>query len=395
MPKRRSANEGTIYQLPSGTWRAQVSLSGRRLSHTSDTQSQAREWIRDTLAQIEQGLTYSSTTTTLGEFITAWLEGRKGALRTLTYFTYERVIRLYIVPGIGKLLFRDLTPVAIQKFYDNLTSSGHSAHHVHYAHTLIHNCLDQAMRLGLVSRNVSDLCNVPAERRHEEISVWDENQVNQFLVSIHNHPDANFFYLAFATGMRRGELLGLQWKDVDWLARTVTVSRQVIQPQRGTWSYGEPKTKQGWRTIEVGQNIIEHLRDQQTKSDAIRRKAANRWHENNLIFPNQFGDPRRGSVIGANFRQLASAAGLPEIRFHDIRHTAATLMLGHGIPPVIVAGILGHTMTVLMTTYAHYIPSMQGAAAALMNTLISPVAVDLNRTTDSGCTRSAHDGEKS
>ena len=177
--------------------------------------------------------------------------------------------------------------------------------------------------------------------------------------------------------MRRGELLGLQWKDIDWTKRQIYVRRGVFHPAGGGFVFQPPKTKLGKRTVQLGQGITDQLRAQLQLVNFMRKSARDKWQENDLVFPSDVGTPIGGDRITHEFPILAKMAGLPVIRLHDCRHTAASIMLSHGIPPIIVAGMLGHSLAILMTTYAHYIPGTQDEAARLMDEILTPIPIDL------------------
>ncbi len=239
-------------------------------------------------------------------------------------------------------------------------------------HTVLHGCLNHAHRLGLVAQNWADLVEVPRPAK-KEMQIWNETQVSIFLAGV---PDPVFWRLAFATGMRRGELLGLKWDDLDWQTGALMVRRQVFQPAGGGWHFQEPKTDRGRRTIRIGPGLIEALKTQFNQTIPMMRAfAGDRWEENDLIFPSTVGTPRNCYNVSKKFQDLVKASGLPRIRFHDIRHTAASLMLLHGEPPVRVAAILGQSLAVLLETYAHYIQDDQESASRLMDSITTPVLV--------------------
>jgi integrase len=377
MAKRRTAGEGTINQLPSGSWRAQVSLKGRRLSHTSKNQQGARDWIRKIQAQIEQGLTYDDERTTLNTFLEGWLATKKSQLRTSSFEQYFRMSRSYIEPQLGAIRLKDLNSGQIQEFYDMLSKSGKGARTIRMMHIVLHMCLEQAKQLGLVARNPTEFCRIPKSPRIE-MSIWDEDQINKFLVFIHGHRNENFYYLALATGMRRGELLGLKWQDVDWINHRLLVRRQCCNPKSGGFTFQEPKTKLGIRSVQLGMGMIERLHAQLANIDLMRKISRDKWKDYDLVFPSMKGKPQIGNNVSLEFNKLVDQSGLPHIRFHDCRHTAASIMLSHGIPAVIVAGMLGHTISTLMTTYTHFIPDMQDEAARLMDEVTSPIAIKFN-----------------
>jgi integrase len=243
-------------------------------------------------------------------------------------------------------------------------------------HVVLHMCLEQAKQLGLVARNPAEFCKVPKSSKLE-MSIWDENQVNHFLVFIQGHKSENLYYLALATGMRRGELLGLKWQDMDWKNHRILIRRQCCNPEGGGFVFAEPKTKLGVRSVQLGTGLIVRLQAQLANIDIMRGISRDKWHDHDLIFPSITGKPLYGNNVSIEFQELIKQSGLPHIRFHDCRHTAASILLSRGIPPVIVAGMLGHSISTLLSTYAHFIPDMQDEAAQIMDEITSPIEVDL------------------
>jgi integrase len=156
------------------------------------------------------------------------------------------------------------------------------------------------------------------------------------------------------------------------------IRKECFHPEGGGFVFQSPKTKLGKRTIQVGQGVIDRLRAQLKIVDELRKTGGETWQEHDLIFPSLVGTPLQSSGISNEFPDLARKAGLPVMRFHDCRHTAATIMLSHGIPPVIVAGMLGHSISILLNTYAHFIPTMQDQAAQLMDDILTPIPIELS-----------------
>jgi integrase len=370
---RKNSSEGTIYQLPSGHWRAQVCLDGRRISATRRTKVAARDWIREIYAQREAGLTYAGAQARLGEYITSWLESKGGHIRPATQQQYRYSIERYILPRIGGVRLLELTTGRVQAFIDELAREQVGSRTIQVVRIVLHGCLKQAQQQGLIGRNPVELVKSPKPPARE-MRVWSESELSGFLVSVQGERNEMLYALALATGMRQGELLGLKWADIDWRGQ-VQVKRQAVELQGGGYAFAEPKSKRGIRCIEIGDGIIERLREQARRVELMRKMARERWQENDLVFPSAVGTPQTGSNLDRDFQRLVKRAGLPEIRFHDLRHTAATVMLSHGIPAVIVAGMLGHTLNVLMERYAHYIPTLQGEAARLMDNMTRPILI--------------------
>lgn len=378
MPKKRTAGEGTINQLPSGSWRAQVSLHGKRLSYTAKSQQGARDWIRKIQGQIEQGLTYDDEHTRFGVFLTGWLASKKLEVRTASIEQYSWISDTYLLPKLGKIELRNINPAHIQNIYDGLSKAGKSPQTIRIVHVVLNMCLQQAKNLGLIARNPVEFCHIPKKPK-SEMTIWDEEQVNQFLVDIRGHRNENLYCLALGTGMRRGELLGLKWQDIDWLHSRLMIYRQVINPEGGGYFFQAPKTSKGLRSVQIGPGLIERMKEQMKTVDLMRQFARDKWQEHDLVFPGMNGKPQYGNNITIEFEQLVEKSGLPRIRFHDCRHTAASIMLAHGIHPTVVASMLGHSMSTLMSNYTHFLPDRQTEAAQLMDEVTSPIEIKFSQ----------------
>jgi integrase len=188
------------------------------------------------------------------------------------------------------------------------------------------------------------------------------------------------YHLAVVTGMRQSELLALKWSDLDWQKQTLRIQRQLKRGDHQNGYFTAPKTKAGKRTISLGAITITQLRKHYERQRLERLAANEGWKENDLIFPSTIGTPIDQHNLLKAFKRLVHIAGLPEIRFHDLRHTAASLMLNHGIPAIVVARRLGHSkVSITLDTYGHLMPEMQNEAAELMDELVTPVAIDLHQ----------------
>lgn len=372
---KRTNGEGSLNKRSNGTYLAQVSIEGKRVSKTFRTRKEAQEWITTLAGQVKQGLTYSSSKTTVDELLVEWLAAKKSKSRPATEEQYRRLARLYISPAMGKLKMQEINAARVQKLYSDMEKRGIGKRTIEITHTILHGFLQHAQKLGMIGRNWSDLVEVPRPEDHEMI-VWDESQVSQFLMT---NPDP-FYRLALATGMRRGELIGLQWKDIDWQNGILHVRRQVHENEGGGWIFQAPKTDRGRRGIRLGPGLIESLRYHYTVTiPQMTAIAGDRWQENDLIFPTSIGTPRNGYNVSKDFHARVLASGLPVIRFHDMRHTAASIMLLHGEPPVRVAAILGQSVQILLSTYAHYIPDDQERASTLMDAITTPTSIEFAR----------------
>ena len=200
----------------------------------------------------------------------------------------------------------------------------------------------------------------------------------QFFIAVQDNRNKALYHLAIKTGMRKGELLGLKWTDLDWNKGTIRVQRQVQRVTGQGMVFMSPKTNAGRRTIPLGVETLRILREHRTKQHHERATSENRWQENDLIFPSSVGTPQSPSNLLQAFKSILKHAGLPIIRFHDLRHTAASLMLNQGVPPFVVSKILGHSKpSTTMDIYGHLIPVMHEGVGNLMDDLLTPIPVEM------------------
>ena len=236
------------------------------------------------------------------------------------------------------------------------------------------------MNYGLLVRNPSHGAALP-EYSHSEMTVLDVGQVTQFLIASQGSQYEALYYLAIHTGIRQGELFGLKWTDLHWESGTVHVQRQVKRVPGQSWAFVDPKTKAGRRTIKLGEGILQVLRLHMEKQNLQKATTGKHWKEYNLIFTSSVGTPGDPSNLRIDFRRVLQEAGLPKIRFHDLRHTAASLMLNNGVPPIVVSKILGHSKAQLqhMDVYGHLYVEMQTEAAKIMDDLVTPIPIEIGK----------------
>lgn len=226
-------------------------------------------------------------------------------------------------------------------------------------------------------RNPDDATTSP-KPLPQEMQFLDENQAQQFLVTAKMKNDRFYvlYYLAIATGMRQGELLGLKWIDLGWEQGFLQVQRQFTKKKGGGFELTSPKTKAGIRRIDVGKATLNILRAHRQEQFNLMVAVGEDWNGQDLIFSTQIGTPLDRDNLRKHFKRLLKDAGLPEIRFHDLRHTAASLMLNNGVPVIVVSRRLGHAKpSVTLDVYGHLIPSKQKEAASLMDQLLTPVQI--------------------
>lgn len=299
--------------------------------------------------------------------MTTWLESVKPTIRMTTWQRYEQFVRTHVLPTLGKVSLVKLNGQHLQHLYAKKLEEGLSTTTVHHLHMMLHKALGRAVRLGLTHRNVSDLVD-PPRMRHHQMAALNETQARQLLAAATGERLEALYVLALATGMRQGELLALKWRDVD-LERCSLQVRATIQRTRVGFVISEPKTAYSRRHIALPKTVIEALRRHRARQHEERLALGEAWEDNDLVFANEVGRPfEAGNILRRSFSPLLAKAGLPHMRFHDLRHTAATLLLGRGINPKIVSEMLGHaSIQITLGLYSHVLPHMQQQAADAMD----------------------------
>jgi integrase len=371
MGKRRGNNEGSMYQRPNGRWCAQISIAGKRLTKYAATQRECREWLKETLTQVDDGLTMAGARVTLSTYFTRWLETASLSLRPNTAGQYAHITRKYILPTLGQIKLKDLRPDHIQQLHTDLLAAGTGVRTVQLVHAVLHRALGQALKLRLLQRNPTDAVDKP-KAKHAEMKTLNLEQARTLLAAAQGERLEVLYYLAIHTGLRQGELLGLRWSDLDWQTGALQVQRQLQRVAGAGRSFVEPKTAAGRRQVILGPAAVAKVREHRKRQAEGRLFVGGRWQEQGLIFTTMIGTPLEPQALDRGFKKLLTKAGLPDMRFHDLRHTAATLMLQQGVHPKVVQERLGHSkISMTLDTYSHVLPGMQQDAAERLDAALS------------------------
>jgi integrase len=263
---------------------------------------------------------------------------------------------------------------------------------VHHIHTILHTALRQAVKWGYVSRNVTEAVDPPAVPR-TEMRFLNPEQVAALLDAARDDRLEALWAVAIHTGCREGELLGLRWEDVDWHASTVFVQRTLTGTKGGVPAFAEPKTARGRRVIPLPEEAVTALRAHRVRQHAERLALGPDYADHGLVFPTQLGTPLRARNVVKTFKLLLARAGLPtEVRVHDLRHTAAALLLGEGTDVATAAAILGHTQpSTTLNVYGHAIPSNLRTATDRVGRTIRQARVRRLQRPDGDSTEAAED----
>ena len=308
----------------------------------------------------------------MGAFIEQWLnDSVRGSVRQSTYQRDESLSRVHIIPVLGKKKLKTLNPADVQRFYRAKLDSGLSSATVHKLHVILHKALKQALRWGLVPRNVADDVDAPKVHK-EEVTPLTTEEARKLLETARGERLEALYVVAIQSGLRQGELLALKWEDIDLEARTLQV-RRTLTRNGGQLAVGSTKTAKARRTVKLTREATEALQNHLAQQLVEIDKAGEVWQENGLVFCTS-----KGTLINpTNLRRrslapLLQRAGLPAIIFHQLRHTAATILLLKNVNPKVVSELLGHaSIAITLDTYSHVLPNMQHSAVAAMEEAFS------------------------
>lgn len=375
MTARRGRGEGSIHQRKDGSWTAVVDLGwkdGKRARKTvyGTTRRDVAHKLTDLLKTRKDGLPIPVGTENVEAFLARWLEATKSTVRPRTWQRYEEYVRLHAVPALGRLRLSNLGPHHLQSLYSERLEAGFSAQTVVHLHRVLHRALSQAVRWGLVVRNVTELVDPPRVPR-KQMRALSPDEARRLLHAAKGNRFEALYTIAVTTGMREGELLGLRWRDVDLDGRKLHVVGSLQNIPGEGWKIVEPKTARSRRLVVLGEVGTNALRRHRANQAEHRLGRGDDWVDNDLVFPNAFGKPMNpANLLIRSFHPLLAKANLPRVRFHDLRHTAASLLLDQGIHPKIVSEMLGHSAVgITLDLYSHVTPSMQHQAADALDSL--------------------------
>src|SRR5215204_1218008 len=374
MPKRGNG-EGSIYPYKNKAGKV-IGYRGSYWIHTAGgpkrryISGKKRENVRDKLAkalsQRADGLVFDAGAMTVGEYLDRWLADVRGTVRKSTHEGYEYAIEPHIKPALGRIKLKDLNPAQIRWFYRDRLDSGLSPATVHKQHVVLHKALKAAVADDLIPRNAAAGLKLPRITR-EEIAPLTEEESRRLLEAARGDRLEALYVLALNTGMRQGELLALKWEDVD-LDRGRLQVRRTLRHADKAFVLGEPKTKNSRRTIRLTKGTASALQAHLSRQLEEMEEMGSLYQPGGLIFATGAGTIINPSNLrNRSFGPLLKRAGLPQIRFHDLRHTCATLLLSKNVNPKVVSEMLGHaTIAITLDTYSHVLPNMQNEAAVAM-----------------------------
>jgi len=335
------------------------------------TRGSVAEKLKSLLKADQDGISLrSSDRLTVGAYLARWGEGAEATVRASTWYRYNSLIRGHLIPLLGRTVLVKLQPADCAAAFAVMAAKGLAPRTIIQARAVLGRALREAEVAGLVARNAARLTRAPSVR-HDEMHTLTVEQARALIEAAKTDRLGALYAVALASGAREGELLGLRWSDVDWDREAVKI-RRTLQRMSGAFSFAEPKTASSNRTVPLGPSAISALRRHRIAQALERLAMGTAWQDGDLVFCTEIGTPiDAGNLLSRMHYPLLAASGLPRVRFHDLRHTAATLLLEAGVHPRVVAERLGHaTPALVMNTYGHATERMQKDATAALERVL-------------------------
>ena len=375
MGKRRANGEGSIRKRNDGSWEARILINGKSRSIYGRTQSDVRKKLTEVRNDLDNDEYLEPNDTTLKEWLELWQDEYLEDVKQSTADRYKSCIRIHIIPALGETRLMDLRASTIQKFLNQCKKvDGLSEKSVKNIRLVLHKALEQAIEDEQIKKNPCDRAKVPSyDDPPKEMRPLKDHEVPMFLQAIKGHQFESLFYVALFTGMRESELIGLTWDCIDFQHGTIHIYRQLrkTREKKGSYVFTSLKNKQA-RTFSPPQNVLDVLKKVKIRQAELRLKAGSSWsNPDDLVFTNDLGKHVATFTLYKYFKEVVTQIGLPEMRFHDLRHGYATLALQNGVDVKTVSNNLGHSTTAFtMDKYGHVTETMMKDSADKMQRFI-------------------------
>jgi integrase len=359
--KRSKSSYSVVISIPGTTKRKWYTIKGDL--------KEARRFLTEKLRELDTGMLIDNKNMTFEQFLNYWYSERcLSKLSPTTYESYRRNLDKYIIKELGYIKLEDLLPLHLQTFYRKCSNKGLSNTSVIYIHRIIHCALKQAMKWQLLIRNVADCVELPKKERYEA-KVLDSLDILKLITSIKDTQIYIPIMIAISTGMRRGEILGLTWDNVDLINGTIKIV-QALYPTKSGLTILPPKSQKSRRIISISPTLIKILKEYKLEQQ---KKIINieNIYKQNFVVCNEDSSPYNPTKLNHSFKDILKAHRLPEIRFHDLRHTHASLLLSQGVQPKVVSDRLGHsTIAITMDLYSHTYEAVDKEVARNFDTFL-------------------------
>lgn len=387
--RRRSPGEGSVYEVADGRWRGAITWTepdGSRARRTVSgrTSAEARGKLDELRAKLRIGALAPSGTGTVAEYLAGWIERDRQRVRPSTWRSREMHVRCYLTPTLGRLALARLSSADVERALASFLQSGSpvvaaarrrpiSPLTVRHIRATLRRALSAAERAGLLARNAAADA-APPYVAHRPVSYLSAADVRRLLDGTRDDPLGPLYALAVTTGLRRGELLGLAWSDV--MDGTMTVRRSLAEAGEARWTMADPKSARSRRSIPLPALAREALERQRELQEAALGAVGTAWQDRSgLIFTDAVGQPLSPGLVSHAFTRARERLGLPPVRLHDLRHSAATLLLAEGVPLAVISELLGHAgIAITASHYAAVVPELRHEAADAMDRALAPRA---------------------
>lgn len=362
--KRSVHGGGSVFQRKGdGRWVAKIKDpdTGKYISRYAESEKEANNLLEEIKSEIRQNALITGPRQTLGKYLLNWFENvQKMEVRSTTYLRQEVILRRDILPALGHIQLRKLVPEHVERLYAEKIKSGWKPSTIRNIHKILHKALKMAMRRRLVPQNVCDLVSLPRQIKHKGQALTKE-QIIHLMKAAHGHQLEPLIVLGLGMGLRHGEIGALQWQDINIEEHTLEVKHTVSFIGGHGYIVGEPKTEASQRTVVLPRFVIRFLARHKVYQQELRAKAGDQWQNLDLVFCGMTGGYRNPAATSKCFYRLLTRAGLPHMRVHDLRHSAATLLATRmKMPANLVQDLLGHEdIEMTLGLYAHSDLEMQ------------------------------------
>jgi len=376
---------GSIRQRSKHSWQLQIYTGlgpdGRPRRHFETVRGRkgdAQRCLTELLGSLDKGVFTPPGRLTVADLLNQFLQGYvKTKCSRKTQDGYQMIAERHLIPVLGHTLLKQLTPQAIQTYYGQACEKL-SARTVHKHHRLLKQSLKYGVRQGYLGRNPCDLVDPPSWKGKPMRTLTPEESKNLLGVA----STSRFYpviYTAISSGLRQAELLGLRWRDIDLDLQSISVC-QVLYKHRGICEFKEPKTSHSKRRVSMTAKLADYLSEYKGERESLSLHLGHLLKPDDLVFSNTEGDPIDPSVLSHTFAKIVKQTGLKNVRFHDLRHTFASLMLLRGAKPKVISEALGHaSVAFTMDTYSHIIEGMQSEAMALLDEVLPPGKISFEK----------------
>jgi integrase len=367
---------GNITRRGKKSWRLQVFLGKGRdgkperyFETVTGIKRDADDRLSQLLAEFGKGSIPPRGKLTLAEHLKNWLDGYvKTNCSQRTYDGYQSIATNYLIPALGHHQLTKLSQQHIQAYYGKAVERL-SSRTVHHQHRVLSQALKYAVRQGCLGRNPCDLVDPPSPKG-KSMRTLTQSEVTDLLIAAQDNYYYPVIYTAVSTGLRQAELLGLRWRDIDIASRSISVNRTLYK-RRGVCEFIEPKTPHSRRKVSMTSKLAGFLAEYKLERERLYYQIGKTTTLDDLVFATIEGKPLNPPSLSREFARIVRKAGLENVRFHDLRHTFASLMLQRGVAPKVISEALGHaSVAFTMDTYSHILPGMQEDAMAMLDEIL-------------------------